>query len=252
MSAIREDIPSATISSVRIDPYPASEKIYVQGSRDDIRVPMRKITLSDTSVSMGVEKNPPIYVYDTSGVYTDPAVEINLLKGLSSVRGKWIEDRGDTEQLEQLSSRYGQERLSNPQLDSLRFQYTHTPKKAKSGANVSQMHYAKNGIITPEMEFIAIRENQKIAEQHAFYLNQHPGESFGASIPAVITPEFVRSEVARGRAIIPCNINHPELEPMIIGRNFLVKINGNLGNSAVTSSIEEEVEKNDMGDSLGR
>ncbi|MBT3335618.1 MAG: phosphomethylpyrimidine synthase ThiC [Methylococcales bacterium] len=243
MSAIREDISSATISSVRIDPYPASEKIYLEGSREDIRVPMRKITLSDTPVSMGVEKNPPIYVYDTSGVYTDPAVEINLLKGLSSVRGNWIEDRNDTEQLQQLSSRYGQERLSNPALDSLRFQYTHNPRKAKSGANVSQMHYAKQGVITPEMEYIAIRENQKIAENHEFYRNQHPGESFGAAIPTIITPEFVRDEVARGRAIIPCNINHPELEPMIIGRNFLVKINGNLGNSAVTSSIEEEVEK---------
>ncbi len=243
MSAIREDIPSTTISSVRIDPYPASEKIYLQGSREDIRVPMRKITLSDTPASMGVEKNPPIYVYDTSGVYTDPAVEINLLKGLSSVRGNWIEDRNDTEQLQQLSSRFGQERLSNPALDSLRFQYTHNPRKAKAGANVSQMHYAKQGLITPEMEYIAIRENQKIAENHAFYRNQHPGESFGAAIPTMITPEFVRDEVARGRAIIPCNINHPELEPMIIGRNFLVKINGNLGNSAVTSSIEEEVEK---------
>jgi phosphomethylpyrimidine synthase len=192
---------------------------------------------------MGVEKNPPIYVYDTSGVYTDPAVEINLLKGLSSVRGNWIDDRNDTEQLQQLSSRYGQERLSNPALDSLRFQYTHNPRKAKAGANVSQMHYAKQGVITPEMEYIAIRENQKIAENHEFYRNQHPGESFGAAIPSIITPEFVRDEVARGRAIIPCNINHPELEPMIIGRNFLVKINGNLGNSAVTSSIEEEVEK---------
>jgi len=243
MSAIREDISSTTISSVRIDPYPASEKIYLQGSREDIRVPMRKITLSDTPVSMGVEKNPPIYVYDTSGVYTDPAVEINLLKGLSSVRGNWIEDRNDTEQLQQLSSRFGQERLSNPALDSLRFQYTHNPRKAKAGANVSQMHYAKQGLITPEMEYIAIRENQKIAENHEFYRNQHPGESFGAAIPTMITPEFVRDEVARGRAIIPCNINHPELEPMIIGRNFLVKINGNLGNSAVTSSIEEEVEK---------
>ena len=243
MSAIREDIPSATISSVRIDPYPASEKIYVQGSREDIRVPMRKITLSDTPVSMGVEKNPPVYIYDTSGVYTDPAVEINLLKGLSSVRDNWIEDRGDTEQLQQLSSLYGQERLLNPELDLLRFQYTHNPRKAKSDTNVSQMHYAKNGVITPEMEFIAIRENQKIVENHAFYRNQHPGESFGAATPTVITPEFVRDEVARGRAIIPCNINHPELEPMIIGRNFLVKINGNLGNSAVTSSIEEEVEK---------
>ncbi|MEO1931499.1 MAG: phosphomethylpyrimidine synthase ThiC, partial [Pseudohongiella sp.] len=243
MSAIREDISSTTISSVRIDPYPASEKIYLQGSREDIRVPMRKITLSDTPVSMGVEKNPPIYVYDTSGVYTDPAVEINLLKGLSSVRSNWIEGRNDTEQLQQLSSRYGQERLSNPALDSLRFQYTHNPRKAKSGANVSQMHYAKQGVITPEMEYIAIRENQKIAENHEFYRNQHPGESFGAAIPTIITPEFVRDEVARGRAIIPCNINHPELEPMIIGRNFLVKINGNLGNSAVTSSIEEEVEK---------
>lgn len=243
MSAVLQDLPVTTVSSVRIDPYPASEKVYVQGSRPDIRVPMRKITLSDTHTSSGVEKNSPVYVYDTSGIYTDPNAEIDLLRGLPLVRGNWIEERDDTAELTGPSSEYGKKRLEDPALAHLRFEHIRKPRKAKAGANVTQMHYARKGIITPEMEFIAIRENQKLEEMRELYKNQHPGESFGASIPAVITPEFVRSEVARGRAIIPANINHPELEPMIIGRNFLVKINGNLGNSAVTSSIEEEVEK---------
>ena len=243
MSAVRHEVPAATISSVKIDPYPASEKIYVEGSRPDIKVPMRKISLSDTSASFGAEKNPPIYVYDTSGIYTDPTAEVNLQKGLGSVRSAWIEGRGDTEQLDGPSSDYGRERIADSALEHLRFEHIRKPRRAKSGANVSQMHYARQGIVTPEMEFIAIRENQKLEEMRELYKNQHPGQSFGAAIPAIITPEFVRDEVARGRAIIPANINHPELEPMIIGRNFLVKINGNLGNSAVTSSIEEEVEK---------
>ncbi|MBS3955104.1 MAG: phosphomethylpyrimidine synthase ThiC [Methylomicrobium sp.] len=243
MSAVRQEIPSATVSSVKIEPYPASEKIYVEGSRPDIRVPMRKINLSDTPAHFGTETNPPLYVYDTSGVYTDPAVEVNLLKGLQSVRTAWIEERGDTELLDGPTSEYGHERLHDPATSHLRFELIRKPRRAKAGANVSQMHYARQGIVTPEMEFVAIRENQRMEEMKELWKDQHPGESFGASIPAIITPEFVRDEVARGRAIIPANINHPELEPMIIGRNFLVKINGNLGNSAVTSSIEEEVEK---------
>ena len=232
------------VSNVKLPNYPASEKIYVQGSRPDIQVPMRKITLSDTPTHFGVaEKNAPIYVYDTSGVYTDPNVVTDLKKGLAPLRANWILERGDTEELAQLSSQYGQARLDDKSLDALRFDLVRKPRRAKAGQNVSQMHYARRGIITPEMEFIAIRENQKMEEMRELWKDQHKGDSFGAAIPDVITPEFVRSEVARGRAIIPCNINHPELEPMIIGRNFLVKINGNLGNSAVTSSIEEEVEK---------
>jgi phosphomethylpyrimidine synthase len=244
MSAVIKDIPSATASSsVKIDSYPASEKIYVQGSRPDIQVPMRKITLSDTPAHFGAEKNPPLYVYDTSGVYTDSKVTIDLKKGLGTVRSVWIAERNDTEELPGPSSKFGRQRLDDPATAHLRFEHIRKPRRAIPGANVSQMHYARKGIITPEMEFIAIRENQKMEEMRSLWKDQHPGNSFGASIPLVITPEFVRDEVARGRAIIPANINHPELEPMIIGRNFLVKINGNLGNSAVTSSIEEEVEK---------
>jgi phosphomethylpyrimidine synthase len=243
MSAILKDITETTASSVKIDSYPASEKIYVQGSRPDIRVPMRKITLSDTPAHFGAEKNPPLYVYDTSGVYTDPNVEVDLKKGLGSVRAAWILERNDTEELAGPSSDFGRQRLHDPATTNLRFEHIRKPHRAKAGANVSQMYYARQGIITPEMEFIAIRENQKMEEMRELWKDQHPGDSFGASIPDVITAEFVRDEVARGRAIIPANINHPELEPMIIGRNFLVKINGNLGNSAVTSSIDEEVEK---------
>ena len=243
MSAVLKDVTEST-GNVKIDSYPASEKIYVQGSRPDIRVPMRKITLSDTPVHFGaVEKNGPLYVYDTSGVYTDPDVEVDLKKGLSAIRSAWIEERNDTEELTGPSSDFGRQRLEDPATANLRFEHIRKPRRAKAGANVSQMHYARQGIITPEMEFIAIRENQKMEEMRDLWKDQHPGDSFGAAIPDVITAEFVRDEVARGRAIIPCNINHPELEPMIIGRNFLVKINGNLGNSAVTSSIDEEVEK---------
>ncbi len=243
MSAVRNDITTDSGSSIKIDSYPASEKIYVQGSRPDIRVPMRKITLSDTPVHFGAEKNPPLYVYDTSGVYTDPEVPVDLHKGLAAIRQNWIEERGDTELLDGPSSKFGQERLTDPETASLRFELTRKPRRAKAGANVTQMHYARKGIITPEMEYIAIRENQNMEEMSEYLKGRHPGQPLGANIPDVITPEFVRDEVARGRAIIPSNINHPESEPMIIGRNFLVKINGNLGNSAVTSSIEEEVEK---------
>jgi len=243
MSAVRKDISTTETSSVKIDSYPASEKIYVEGSRPDIQVPMRKISLSDTPVHFGTETNGPLYVYDTSGVYTDPNVEIDLQKGLAPIRAAWIAERNDTEELSGPSSEYGLERLEDPATAEMRFEHISKPRKAKAGKNVSQMHYARQGIITPEMEYIAIRENQNMEKMRALYNGQHPGERFGAEIPETITPEFVRDEVARGRAIIPANINHPEIEPMIIGRNFLVKINGNLGNSAVTSSIEEEVEK---------
>ena len=243
MSAVRKDISAIESSSVKIDSYPASEKIYVEGSRPDIQVPMRKISLSDTPVHFGSEKNGPLYVYDTSGVYTDPNVEIDLQRGLAPIREAWILERNDTEELAGPSSDFGQERLADPATADMRFEHISKPRKAKAGKNVSQMHYARQGIITPEMEYIAIRENQNMEKMRELYKGQHPGQRFGAEIPETITPEFVRSEVARGRAIIPANINHPEIEPMIIGRNFLVKINGNLGNSAVTSSIEEEVEK---------
>ena len=243
MSAVLKEIPATTISRVKLDPYPASEKIYVTGSRPDVRVPMRKITLSDTPASFGAEKNPPLYVYDTSGPYTDPTVTIDLRQGLPRLRDTWIDERGDTEWLSGPSSAYGRQRLADPSLAHLRFKHIRPPRVAKYGANVTQMHYARRGIITPEMEFIAIRENQKLEAMREWWRGQHSGEAFGAAIPEVITPEFVRSEVARGRAIIPANINHPELEPMIIGRNFLVKVNANIGNSSITSSIEEEVEK---------
>jgi len=223
-------------------PLPNSRKIYIEGSRPDIRVPMREISLSPTQTSAGEEENAPILVYDTSGPYTDPDVELDLQKGVPDVRTAWIDERQDTAFLTGLSSLYGNERRDDESLNHLRFEHLKQPRKAKAGKNVSQMHYARQGIITPEMEFVAIRENQK-REHLREITKQHPGQSFGASIPHVITPEFVRDEVARGRAIIPANINHPELEPMIIGRNFLVKINGNIGNSALSSSIEEEVDK---------
>ncbi|AFL98435.1 phosphomethylpyrimidine synthase ThiC [Ornithobacterium rhinotracheale] len=234
-----------TEQNISREPFPNSEKVYVQGSLfEDVLVPMRKITLSDTIDKFKGTKTPndPVFVYDTSGAYTDPNIEIDVRKGLQPIRQEWIDRRGDTEQLAGLSSEYGRQREANTNLDELRFNRIRKPLKAKEGKNVTQMHYAKKGIITPEMEFIAIRENQKLQAIKEI-TKQHAGESFGASIPKVITPEFVRDEVARGRAVIPCNINHPESEPMIIGRNFLVKINANIGNSAVTSSIEEEVEK---------
>ncbi|MEW5755560.1 MAG: phosphomethylpyrimidine synthase ThiC [Pseudomonadota bacterium] len=246
MSAQPEDFLSKTakINEASIQPFPNSRKIYVTGSRPDIRVPMREITLSDTPASFGAEKNPPLTVYDTSGPYTDPNVRIDIRQGLPDVRTAWIEARGDTEILPAQTSEYGRQRAADKSLDQLRFAgHLRQPRRAKAGHNVTQMHYARRGIITPEMEFVAIRENLRLEHYREQLKQQHPGQSFGASIPAVITPEFVRAEVARGRAIIPANINHTELEPMIIGRNFLVKINGNLGNSAVTSSIEEEVDK---------
>ena len=245
------------VDQAAIAPLPNSRKIFVTGSRPDIRVPMREISQADTGTSFGGEKNPPVTVYDTSGPYTDPSVSIDIQSGLSPLRAAWIEERNDTEQLTALSSEFGRQRAADAKLDSLRFNLTRAPRRAKAGANVSQMHYARQGIVTPEMEFVALRENllrqEYIDQLHAsgpqgekmarMMLRQHQGERFGASIPATITPEFVRDEIARGRAIIPNNINHPECEPMIIGRNFLVKINGNIGNSAVTSSIAEEVDK---------
>lgn len=229
------------------DPFPASKKIYVKGQIHNIEVAMREITLNDTVLkfnpSAPKEVNPSVTVYDTSGPYTDPNIDIDVRKGLPKLREQWILDREDTEELDGISSDYGQERLNDSSLDDLRFEYLAKPRKAKKGENVTQLHYAKKGIITPEMEYIAIRENQKI-EEWGHLNKQHQGESFGANTPQEkITPEFVRDEIAAGRAIIPNNINHPESEPMIIGRNFLVKINANIGNSAVTSSIEEEVEK---------
>jgi len=222
-----------------------SRKVYVQGSRSDIRVPMREIAVTDTRLQNGVEKNPAIRVYDTTGPYTDPDIYIDLKRGLPDVRSPWINERNDTEVLQKVSSPFMQSRQDDLALAHLRFEHIRLPRKAKPGKNVSQMHYAKQGIITPEMEYIAIRENMLLAQScvDELHTQQHSGNSFGASIPKQITPEFVRDEVARGRAIIPANINHPELEPMIIGRNFLVKINSNIGNSALGSSIEEEVEK---------
>ncbi|MDP2695408.1 MAG: phosphomethylpyrimidine synthase ThiC [Gallionella sp.] len=234
---------TAHVDAAAIKPLPNSRKVYVQGSRPDIRVPMREISQADTPSGMGVEKNPPIYVYDCSGPYTDPAAKIDIRSGLPALREAWITERGDTETLDKLSSAYGQQRLNDPQLAELRFNLKRTPRRAKPDMNVTQMHYARKGIITPEMEYIAIRENQRREGLSEMLLQQHPGENFGASMPKLITPEFVRAEVAAGRAIIPLNINHPEAEPMIIGRNFLVKINANIGNSALGSSIQEEVEK---------
>lgn len=251
------DAATAQVDSAAIAPFPNSTKVFIEGSRPDIRVPMRAVAQSDTPASFGGEPNPPVYVYDTSGPYTDPAAQIDIRRGLPALRRSWIDERADTEELPGPTSTYGQQRLADKDLDALRFELTRKPRRAKDGANVTQMHYARRGIITPEMEFIALRENLRRKEYIAALEDsgpmgartaellgrQHPGQSFGAAIPHEITPEFVREEVARGRAIIPCNINHPESEPMIIGRNFLVKINANIGNSAVTSSIGEEVEK---------
>ncbi|HQW37560.1 MAG TPA: phosphomethylpyrimidine synthase ThiC, partial [Usitatibacteraceae bacterium] len=241
---------SAHVDEAAVQPLPRSRKVYVEGSRPDVRVPMREISQSDTPASFGAERNPPVFVYDTSGPYTDPAARIDIRAGLPPLRARWIEERGDTELLEGPSSRYGRERLADPKLAELRFDLKRLPRRAKAGAKVTQMHYARRGVVTPEMEFVAIRENGRRRE----YLEglraagpagarlaellgrQHPGQSFGAAIPREVTPEFVRDEVARGRAIIPANVNHPEIEPMAIGRNFLVKINANIGNSALGSS----------------
>ena len=249
---------SAHVDEAAIQPLPNSRKVYVEGSRPDIRVPMREISQADTPTQFGGERNPPIYVYDCSGPYTDPAAKIDIRQGLPAMRAKWIEERGDTEQLPGLTSEYGRQRADMADLNRLRFPGLHRqPRRAIAGRNVTQMHYARQGIVTPEMEFIAIRENLRRRE----YLEamkasgpqgeklarlmgrQHPGQHFGAALREEITPEFVRDEVARGRAVIPANINHPESEPMIIGRNFLVKINANIGNSALGSSINEEVDK---------
>jgi len=234
---------TAQVDEAAVKSLPNSRKVYVEGSRPDIQVPMREISQSDTPAGMGAEKNPPIFVYDTSGPYTDPAVKIDIRSGLAPLREKWIVERNDTELLPDLTSAYGRSRAADAKLAELRFNLRRHPRRAKAGMNVSQMHYARKGIITPEMEYIAIRETQRRDALPDLITRQHPGQSFGAAIPAVITPEFVRDEVARGRAIIPANINHPEIEPMIIGRNFLVKINANIGNSALSSSIAEEVEK---------
>jgi phosphomethylpyrimidine synthase len=248
---------AAHVDDAAIQPLPRSHKVHVEGSRPDVRVPMRVVEQSATPASFGAEANPPVYVYDTSGPYTDPQAAIDVRAGLPALRSRWIEERGDTQLLDGPTSLYGRERLADQKLAALRFDLKRSPRRARSGRNVTQMHYARRGIVTPEMEFIAIREGLRRRE----YLeglratgpggarlaellgSQHRGESFGASIPAEITPEFVRAEVARGRAIIPANVNHPESEPMIIGRNFLVKVNANIGNSAVTSSIGEEVDK---------
>jgi len=237
---------TAHVDELSTQPFPASNKIYVEGSRPDIQVAMREINLSPTTLQSGeLEVNSPVRVYDTSGPYTDPNKVIDVRKGLDTLRTNWIEERQDTELLEGFSSKYANVREKNIALDGLRFEYKRHPLKAKEGKNVTQLHYARQGIITPEMEYIAIRENLALSEAQLedALETQHPGMSFGASIPKMITPEFVRDEVARGRAVIPNNINHPETEPMIIGRNFRTKVNANIGNSAVTSSIQEEVEK---------
>ncbi len=247
----------ATVDTAAIAPLPCSRKVYVTGSRPDLRVPFREISQDDTPTMFGGEKNPPLTIYDTSGPYTDPTAVIDLRKGLAPLREAWITERDDTDVLDDISSDYGRMRQQDNSLDHMRFPRVRAPRCAKAGCNVSQMHYARRGIITPEMEFVALRENlrreeyiealrtsgpegEKLAKR---MLRQHPGQSFGAAIPASITPEFVRDEIARGRAIIPANINHPEIEPMAIGRNFLVKINANIGNSALGSSISDEVEK---------
>lgn len=247
MNAIDKNIKfvnaDAKVDEAATKPFAKSRKIYVEGSRPDIQVPFREISLSDTPSSFGGDTNPPVVVYDTSGPYTDPTVEIDIRNGLPALRANWIAERNDTDQLDGPTSEFGQQRLVDPELSQMRFNLHRKPLRAKPGKNVSQMHYARQGIITPEMEFIAIRENQRRENMSELLQTQHPGQNYGASIPKVITPEFVRDEVARGRAIIPANINHPEIEPMIIGRNFLVKINANIGNSALGSSISEEVEK---------
>ncbi len=248
----------AHVDEAAVQPYPNSRKIYVEGSRADLRVPMREIRQSDTPAGMGAEPNPPVFVYDCSGPYTDPAANIDIRRGIAAVRSGWIAERGDTVELTEPGSAYGQQRKADTSLDHLRFPgLQRKPRRAADGRNVTQLHYARAGIVTPEMEYIAIRENL-LREQYLESLRaagptgqrmldllgrQHRGQSFGASVPESVTAEFVRDEVARGRAIIPANINHPESEPMIIGRNFLVKVNANIGNSALGSSIQEEVEK---------
>ena len=246
MSAQPETILSNTakVDEKAVEAIPNSKKIHVTGSRPDIRVPMREISCSPTQTQAGLEENTPITVYDTSGPYTDPEATIDIRKGLNALRADWITERNDTVELEGPSSDYGVERLNDPELQKLRYSQPPKPRVAKTGANVTQMHYAKKGVVTPEMEFIAIRENQRLNEYtDELLLKRHPGTPWHSNLPDLVTPEFVRDEVAVGRAIIPNNINHPESEPMIIGKNFLVKINANIGNSALGSTIEEEVEK---------
>ncbi|MDO6652153.1 phosphomethylpyrimidine synthase ThiC [Colwellia sp. 1_MG-2023] len=245
----KREAAAAFLKNVSDQSFPNSKKVYVQGKIHDIKVAMREITLTDTLVSGDkdkpvYEKNEPLCVYDTSGFYTDENVNIDVHKGIPRLRESWIDARNDTELFSKTHSEFAQQRLDDEAVDEIRFEKLPTMRIAKKGKNVTQMHYARQGIITPEMEYIAIRENLKREDvKDSILLQQHKGQSFGASIPEKITPEFVRDEVARGRAIIPVNINHPECEPMIIGRNFLIKVNANIGNSAVTSSIEEEVEK---------
>ena len=246
MSAVPAEFLSQTakVDPDSVQPFPSSRKVYRTGSRPDLNVPFREITLAETRSSQGVERNDAVYVYDTSGPYTDPDARIDVRRGLPPLRARWIEERGDTEPLGGVSSEYGRQRQGDPKLAPLRFAHLRAPRRARPGANVTQMHYARRGVVTPEMEFIAIRENcMREAYPEAVRGHRHPGMGFGASLPEEVTPEFVRDEVAAGRAIIPSNVNHPESEPMIIGRNFLVKVNANIGNSAVTSSIGEEVEK---------
>ncbi len=238
MTELNQSSPT-DFSSMTLGPISGSSKKYLQGSSPDVRVPFREISLTSTPTNQGQEHNPSVRVYDTSGIYTDPSASIDLHRGLPSIRSPWLDRRDDTEILEGLSSHFAQQRERDLATEALRFAHRRSPRRARSGGNVTQMHYARRGIITDEMEFVALRESLRQEESR----DQHPGEHWGAAIPRIITPEFVRSEVARGRAIIPANINHPELEPMIIGRNFLVKINANIGNSALGSSIEEEVEK---------
>lgn len=237
------------IHNLKGQPFPNSHKVYVEGEQAGVRVGMREITLSDSFVG-GTEENPvfesndPIRVYDTSGPYTDPEVPVDVRAGLPKFREQWIVERDDTEMLESVTSQFSQQRMADEGLDHIRFEHLPKIRRAKVGKNVTQMHYARQGIVTPEMEYVAIRENMGRAKlREELLAQQHKGQSFGASIPEFITPEFVRDEIARGRAVLPNNINHPETEPMIIGRNFLVKVNANIGNSSVTSSIEEEVEK---------
>ena len=229
-------------------PYPGSRKIHVTGSRADLRVAMREIAQTPTPASGGARDNPAIVVYDTSGPYTDPGHSVDLLQGLPALRADWIMERADSGPLDGRSSTFARQRARDPEAAALAFPGGRSPRRALSGGNVSQMHYARRGIVTPEMEYVALRENAELEARRAAYaaaglLARHPGQAFGARLPTEVTPEFVRAEVAAGRAIIPCNLNHPELEPMIIGRNFRVKVNANIGNSAVTSSIAEEVEK---------
>ncbi len=250
MSAIPKEFlnKAAALSDEVTRPYPNSRKIHVEGSKADIRVGMREVRQTPTRTAKGLEENPPVYIYDTSGPYSDPTAKIDLIKGLAPVRLPWLLRRDDTEQLSDFTSDYARTRLADSALAHLRFEHIRKPRRARPGCNVTQMHYARKGVVTPEMEYVAIRETLRLNElrddpRYAKLLKRHRGRSFGAAIPEAITPEFVRDEVARGRAIIPANINHLELEPMIIGRNFRVKINTNIGNSAVTSSIEEEVEK---------